>query len=189
MFLLAYLIKNPLSLFRLSVGVVAALAFSGCATMTEGQCLTADWYEQGYRDGRQGFPASRVIDHRDACAVVGVVPDMEEYDVGRDRGLEVYCEPSNAIALGRAGGGYANVCPIRLEERFLFYYRQGLLVHEAQENLDSLSRQSRVLQDSLEKTEDAEEQKRLRGELRDLDGRLERARENLADTERSIRYR
>jgi len=187
MSVLKYLLTHPFS--TPGLGIAFVLILSGCTTLSEGECLTADWYEQGYRDGRQGYPASRVINHRDACATVGVVPDMEEYDIGRDRGLEVYCEPSNAIAQGRAGHSYGNVCPIRLEERFLFYYAQGLRVHEAQEHLDSLSRQSRGLQDRLDKAEDAEEQKRLRGELRDLDKRLERAREELADTERNIPYR
>jgi|SRR5690606_14926623 len=187
MSVLKFLPTHPLWLPGL--GIVLAFTLSSCTTMSEGECLTVDWYEQGYRDGRQGYPASRVINHRDACAAFGVVPDMEEYDLGRDRGLEDYCAPPNAIAQGRAGHGYGNVCPIHLEERFLFFYRQGLRVHEAQEHLDSLTRESRVLQGQLDEAEDAEEQKRLRSELRDLDDRLERAREQLSDSERSLRYR
>jgi len=64
MSVLKYLLTHPFS--APGLGIACVLILSGCTTMSEGECLTADWYEQGYRDGRQGYPASRVINHRDS---------------------------------------------------------------------------------------------------------------------------
>src|SRR3546814_19016483 len=120
-------------MLRLGLGVMAVFALSGCASMSESECLTADWYDQGYKDGRRGYPASRVIDHREACAGVGVMTDLKQYSTGRDKGIAVYCTPANAVAEGRAGRYYADVCPSGLEGKFLFYYRHGLQAHGAQQ--------------------------------------------------------
>lgn len=156
--------------------------------MSEKECLTANWYDQGYRDGSKGWPASRVIDHREACAGVGVAPDMERYRNGHARGVLEYCTPANAVAEGRSGQPYRNVCPARLEGEFLRYYRQGQRAYEAQRRVDRLNQQSSQLEYELDKAKDADSRRRLRKELRTLDNRLQRARDDLADEDRHLPY-
>lgn len=174
---------------KLSIGIATAFILSGCATMSEKECLTANWHDQGYRDGSRGWPASRVMDHSEACAGVGVVPDMGRYRKGHARGVLEYCTPANAVSEGRAGQPYRNVCPARLEGEFLLYYRQGQRAYEAQRRVDRLNQESSQLERELKKAKDADSRHRLRKELRDLDRRLERARDDLADQDRRIPYR
>lgn len=163
-----------------------ALVLSACATMSDKECLTANWYDQGYRDGSRGWPASRVIDHREACADVGVMPDMEHYRNGHAKGVLEYCTPANGVAEGRSGRPYRNVCPARLEREFLFYFSRGWLVYEAQQRVDKLNRQSSQLERELNKAKDADSRRRLRSELRALDRRLQQARDGLAAQDRRI---
>ena len=59
----------------------------GCATIPEEQCAKVDWYELGVQDGRAGYPADRLLQHRDACAGVKVIPDEKRYLQGRPVGL------------------------------------------------------------------------------------------------------
>jgi hypothetical protein len=47
-------------------------AFTGCATLGKEECLNADWFTIGFEDGARGYPASRIGDHREACAKHGV---------------------------------------------------------------------------------------------------------------------
>lgn len=162
---------------------------SACASMTEGECLTANWIDRGYMDGSQGYPASRVVDHRDACAEVGVIPDFTLYRRGYDQGIEQYCTPANALAEGRAGRYYGHVCPARLAARFLAYYRQGRAVYDAQQRVNQLNSQSRQLQRQLDDETGRDARRRLRNELRDLDRRLRQARNELAELDRALPYR
>lgn len=189
MSLLKHTLPSSIQVLRLGLGIMAAFVLSGCATLSEGECLTANWYDQGYKDGRRGYPASRVIDHREACAGVGVTPDLVQYDKGRSKGIAAYCTPSNAVAEGRAGHSYGHVCPARLEGQFLLYYRQGRLAYEAQQRVDRLNSQSRALQYELDSEENADAQHRLRSELRNMDRRLRQARDDLADYDRNLPYR
>lgn len=169
----------------LCMGAVA-LTMGGCASMSEKECLSANWQEQGYRDGRNGHPASRVEDHREACAGVGVVPDTEQYRKGRDQGVLEYCTPENAAREGRAGRSYRNACPAWLEGTFLTYHRLGYQAYQAQQRLDSLNRQMEQTQRNLDQEKKEDKRRELREELRSLDRRLYQARQELRDAERRL---
>ena len=66
------------------ISLVVAVAFlSSCASMSEQECLSANWLDQGFRDGRNGQPLRRFEEHRQACAKVGVRPDQRLYLQGR----------------------------------------------------------------------------------------------------------
>lgn len=181
--------RRPLRVLGLSLGVMALFALSGCATMSEGECLTANWFDRGYKDGLHGYPASRVVDHREACSGVGIAPDITQYRKGYDQGIVQYCTPANAVAEGRAGRSYGHVCPARLEGQFLVYYRQGRIVYDVQQRVDRLNRESRQLQRELDNVKEKDARRRLRNELRDLDRRLSRARDELAEFDRRLPYR
>src|SRR5690625_7945360 len=83
----------PRSLCMAATGLTGLLILpvSACATLSEGECLTADWYEIGQQDGRSGHERSRLHDHRKACAKHAVTPDETAYFAARDDGLRLYC--------------------------------------------------------------------------------------------------
>lgn len=169
-----------------NIGLAVLLA--GCASMSEKECLHADWSAQGYRDGRQGYALSRVEDHREACAKVGIVPDIASYRAGHGQGVLLYCTVQNAVAQGRAGRPYRNACPAALEGDFLAYHQLGMRVYHAQQHLDNLNRQSQQLQRKLDKEKNEAKRRSLRNELRDLDRRLRDARDELSYEERRLTF-
>lgn len=165
-----------------------ALLLGGCASMSEKDCLHANWFDQGYRDGRQGYPLTRVEDHREACGKIGIVPDTMNYRNGHGRGVLEYCTPQNAVVEGRAGRPYRNVCPAALEREFLTNHQLGMRVYQAQQRLESLNRDSQRLQRTLDKEKSESKRRRLRNDLRDLDRRLNDARDELYYEERRLAY-
>ena len=108
------------------------IALSGCATLGKDECLNADWFTIGYEDGAKGYPASRIGNHREACARHGVAPDFKRYEQGLLEGLREYCTPQRGYGLGVSGKSYSYVCPKTLESDFLEAYRQGKIVHGEQ---------------------------------------------------------
>lgn len=165
-----------------------ALVLAGCASMSEKECLHADWSAQGYRDGRQGYALTRIEDHRDACAKVGIVPDIGLYRSGHAQGVIEYCTVQNAVVEGRSGRPYRNACPPDLEADFLAYHQRGMRVYHAQQRLDNLNRQSQQLQRTMDKEKNETKRRGLRNELRELDRRLRDARAELSYEERRLTF-
>lgn len=173
---------------RIASLTVLAVLLSSCASMSEQQCLTANWLDQGFRDGRNGEPLTRIEDHRQACAKVGVTPDQRLYFKGRDQGILLYCTPDNAIQEGRLGRAYRNACPAHLEHSFLLAYEQGKQIYDVEQHIEKLNTESKQLEQALRKEEDRDQYRYLRQELRDIDRQLQRAREDLRYLERRLRY-
>ena len=48
--------------------VILLAALQGCATLSEADCLTADWAVMGEVDGHEGKPLSVLNDYRRQCA-------------------------------------------------------------------------------------------------------------------------
>lgn len=116
---------------RTTMILLAALVLlaSGCATMSEEECLVADWHAIGYEDGAAGLQVAQLGKRREACADYGVRPDATAYRAGRDEGLQLYCTEHRGFRLGRAGGGYNGVCPADREGLFLHGYEAGREVY------------------------------------------------------------
>lgn len=162
------------------------LALSGCASMTPEECRTANWYEQGLRDGTRGQPRSYVEEHREACTKVGVVPDAALWEKGRAKGIRQYCTPHNGLEVGRRGGSYRNACPPELEGDFLDAYRAGKRVYDAEQRLNRLTNDQRNKESELRRAKEDKDRKRLREQLRDLDYRVRDARNDLYYEERRL---
>ena len=111
----------------------------GCATMSEEECLTADWHAIGYEDGAAGQPVATLGKRRQACADHGVQPNTTAYRAGRDEGLELYCTEMKGYRIGRAGGGYGGVCPADLEGLFLRGYEGGRELYLAQRAVNQVA--------------------------------------------------
>jgi len=167
--------------------VLAAALLGGCATMSENECRTADWRDVGYRDGKAGYPRSRMAEHADACKKVGVTVDPQAYDTGRVRGLNQYCTPENGLDQGLHGGSYRNVCPPNFEPGFLRNYRAGREVYDQRNLVDSLDSDRSRLETKLDKADSDDERKRIRNQLHELDYRLRTERDILYIKENAAR--
>jgi Protein of unknown function (DUF2799) len=125
-------------------GLIAAFALSGCASLSENECRTADWESIGYLDGTRGYNSGRIGDHVEACAKVGISPDRKLYEEGRNRGLEEFCTGRNGVRVGEQGSTYSGVCPVDLEPGFLRGYNIGRDLYDLKSHMDRL--QSEVQQ-------------------------------------------
>jgi len=91
---------------------VALLTFlAACASLTEEQCRSGDWSAIGFNDGINGRAADFIANHFEACAELGISPDVRAWQIGREQGLLRYCTPDNAYITGRNGERFNQVCP------------------------------------------------------------------------------
>lgn len=120
---------------------LVALMFSACSTMNKSECLTANWKTIGYGDGTRGYTASRISQHRSACAEHGVAPDLNAYNTGRNQGLNQYCISSTGYNKGASGSRYNGVCAGHNEAAFLDAFNYGAAVYTEVRVLDNLRRE------------------------------------------------
>jgi len=130
--------------------LLAACLLSGCATMSEDECRTADWRMIGYEDGTAGLSASRIGEHRKACAKHNLTPSMQAYREGREEGLYEYCRPQNAFRLGEQGSTYTGVCPFDTEEDFIAAYSAGKEIYDVHSSIRHLMSVLRRKENELE---------------------------------------
>ena len=130
--------------------VLAMLGASGCATMDENECLTVDWRTVGYEDGSAGYSGERIGQHRKACAKHGVIPNLGEYQVGRDAGLREYCVPATGFRIGSQGYNYNGVCPPELDDQFVSAFESGRHLYELRAKVASVVNQLNAKHDALE---------------------------------------
>lgn len=128
-----------LKLFKyiLTFGFIA-LFLSGCSTLNKDECKTADWKTIGYADGARGYKASRIDKHRSACSKYYIRPNLDNYTIGRNEGLQQYCIPAMAYKKGISGYNYNGVCRGYNEKIFLNAFNHGLTVYHAKSKLKSL---------------------------------------------------
>lgn len=156
------------------------IGLAGCATLSEEECRTADWRDIGLRDGRAGHPASRLGEHLEACQKHGIRPVDAQYHAGRNRGLEEYCVLSNAMREGLAGRRYQDVCPAAVHRDFEDLNDAAYAVHDARSKMESLESEMSSRERELAKDKTPEKRRReIRDELRDMDRRLVRLRDDL----------
>lgn len=111
---------------RIGFIIVTLSMLSGCASLSERQCVEGDWFKIGLRDGQRGYRVDRLDTHQRACAKYGISSDDNAYFEGHAEGLLDYCQPENGYSEGLAERDYAYVCPAHLEKEFLREYAKGL---------------------------------------------------------------
>lgn len=161
------------------LAVVAASLVSGCATLSEQECKTADWGRLGHQDGAAGHPQSRLAEHAEACAKVGIRPMADLWRAGWDQGIWLYCTPQVGWREGLAGRGYQGVCRGRNEAAFLQAHQAGSDIHNLQSRISSASQEQERLQRQLRNAPNDEARHRLRERLRRLDRELGQMRQSL----------
>lgn len=180
-------LDTPKTRWRLTLTVttITLLAAGGCATLSKGECLTANWYLLGRNDGSQGYKRARFYEHRMACAQYGVQPDAEAYFAGRRAGLEQYCTPLNGFREGRAGHPYRGVCPVESEAAFLDAYREGRAIHEVAQEIEVVQNTIDTLEAKLNKDDTPNEVRdRIRNKLRAKFAELRRLNRELTRRKR-----
>jgi hypothetical protein len=164
------------SLTILTYTIAAALTM-GCATLSKNECLQADWYEIGCRDGNMGKPRALFQEHVNACSDYNVRANRNEYFRGRADGLKNFCTYDNGFSEGRYGKTYRYVCPPEFEQPFLAGYNDGRKVYRydrkvaaLEKRLDNIEKQIQVKEKLLYSPKTGKEQRALlRIEIRELD--------------------
>jgi len=161
--------------------IFMALALSGvfgsCASMSKSQCLQADWYEIGNRDGSLGKPRTLFQSHYDTCLEYGVHADRQAYYRGRAEGLQSFCTYDNGLAQGKLGKIYRQICPPELEPDFLAGFEKGKRIHVFESKIAALEKRQQSIERQIKAKEqklydsDTSDRKRtqLRNDLRVLD--------------------
>ena len=112
-------------LVRRGLTLAVAIVLTGCAAMSEEECRTANWNEQGVRDAMAGHSRARLEDLREACSKAKVTPNAGHYLDGWNYGIRQFCTPDNGARWGREGNSYNGTCPPELEPQFIGRYRDG----------------------------------------------------------------
>ncbi|RDX38205.1 DUF2799 domain-containing protein [Kangiella sp. HD9-110m-PIT-SAG07] len=159
---------------------------SGCATLSETECISGNWEQIGYQDGKSGRDKDYILNHESSCIEYGVELDRLAYEQGRQDGLQRYCTSSNGYNRGVRGNHPNLSCH---EQQFPQYYDgllQGLEVRfdDIQHELSEAQKEHDILSEVYRRVEDEEEKKRIDNELEDLDhdiSSLERERNDVDD--------
>ena len=62
-------------------------SLSGCASISQEECLLGDWYQIGLSDGQYGR-SNRAADYSKDCSEYQVKMDLKSYNKGRSEGLK-----------------------------------------------------------------------------------------------------
>ncbi len=168
------------------MALVGILLSSCVKLMSEKECSIADWDAIGFEDGAGGYPVDRFNRRRKDCAEYDVVAKLNQYQTGRQRGLEqVYCTKQKGIEEGRKGRTYKHVCPANLEPNFLVGYLQGQKIFDVAEELSAVEDEIEEVEEELEDPNlSVESREILTDRLSDLSreaGRLEIKLETLKE--------
>lgn len=170
--------------------LLALLWLSGCKSMSQNECLTADWESIGYQDGSRGYDAGRISTHSKACSEYGIKADSQQYEEGRVRGLELFCTGSNGLRLGRQGYAYSGVCPLSLEADFSNGYTIGREMHDVDVHMQQLREEIQRVQSELQRKEPPlsdRDRDYLLYRLRDLEREYGRSQSELRQIETRAR--
>lgn len=167
--------------------VVFCVVLSGCATLSEGECKSVDWFNLGSEDANRGHDTGRLSNHMDACEQFGVTPDGAAYAAGHREGLKSFCTTERGLDYGRDGSFYRNTCSADMERDFLRGYEVGKEINDTESELDTLTKRINGYEKDLDDEEDDGKRKELRRKIDNADDDRRRLRRRLDDLERDAR--
>ncbi len=159
------------------------LLLSGCSTLSEKECLSANWSQLGIRDGQRGASSALLELHRKACARYAIIPEDNQYLAGRAQGLTQYCEYQNAFRLGWAGREYTGVCASTVDVTFRRYHAAAFEVYRLKTALNEVERHLAKEEHELMLGKD---HLKHRHEIRILEQRRLRLRDDLMIQQREV---
>lgn len=139
---------------------LAALC-GACASMNQGQCETADWFNQGVDDGVSGHTDSRYESYNKDCAEFGVRVDRKAYLSGWEVGIAEYCTANNGYDEGLSGNNYRNSCPTQLQDGFFAAYQLGQRLFDQRSRIDALRYELEEVNDDLARHGLSDEQRAI----------------------------
>ena len=145
---------NLVHMKRLLALTTVIVTLHGCATLSEEECLYADWYQIGLEDGSLGKDSLTLAKHRKACAKAGITPDRAEYDRGHEQGLLRYCQYSTGLSLGERGSSMPLFCPEKVRTEFELGYQHGVERHQQNIIIGRIRSDIRQLHDAIHDHED-----------------------------------
>jgi len=191
-----------LSILSTALLSAAALGLVGCASISEGECLSGNWSDIGYQDGVKGKARGKLADYTKTCAKYGAQPNREAYLAAFDNGLVKYCTYERGYELGENGSSYNQVCSGDFANGFSRGYDEGRaiyeiyskhkrLISEYEDTLEDLVNvRGRLAGDIGEKDDEgniiplgASERKRLTKKQYRLEGELDDYRQDIRDYE------
>lgn len=182
------------------IATIVTLGLSGCASISEDQCLAGNWAERGYNDGLSGKSRGKLSDYAKACGEYSVLPDSEAYLNAYEEGLVGYCTYERGYSRGERGDSYNRVCSGELALDYRPGFDAGQVVykiHSTHENMiQRFENTVRAIKDVDYRLENPDlnddERLRLRKKLRRLRDRAENLRRDIRSFERRYdlrRYR
>ncbi len=179
--------------------LIAGLALlASCQTMSPEACQTANWRALGEVDGAAGATLSKFEARQNDCAKTGVTADFASYALGRDYGLQTFCQPASGFRAGLSGYSYAGVCTGHMEADFMLGYSDGARAYAARQEMSSAesavasARSERDrLQDKIKAFEETlrkpgatdAEKAEARRRINEVQDDLRRARDRIRDAE------
>ena len=119
-----------LSILNTAILSLATIGFAGCASISEGECVSGNWSDIGYQDGVKGKARGKLADYTKTCAKYGAQPNREAYLTAFESGLIKYCTYEQGLELGENGSDYNQVCSGDLASGFSQGYDEGRVVYE-----------------------------------------------------------
>lgn len=168
-------------------GFLCVIFLTGCATLSREDCVRGDWFGLGVNDGYAGQPASRLSEHAHACSEYGIAVNNPAYFAGREQGLMTYCQLDNAFEVGLNGQPYHYVCPQSIDALFRRYHAAAFAVYEDRSSLESVDNELSGKEKNLGDKKLTDEQRaKVRGEIRELDRKRERLRDDFYFHQREL---
>ncbi|EPJ45735.1 MAG: hypothetical protein OFPI_35960 [Osedax symbiont Rs2] len=131
----------------LSLGSI--LLLSGCASMNQSECISADWSKVGYENALSGKKGSYVAKHTEACAEYAITPQFAEYQRGWNQGINKFCTAQFAWKYASDGRYYHDTCSAESEAVFLPAYKLGKELRLKQREIERLNSDLEKLFDEL----------------------------------------
>ncbi|WP_045855539.1 DUF2799 domain-containing protein [Teredinibacter purpureus] len=123
---------------------------NACASLSEQECLNADWSMIGQEDASIGRSVTTLSNHRKACAKVNIIPNQTQYEQGYQRGLLHYCTYTNGQTLASNGGHFFEACSEPQATDFLAGFEHGQKIHATKQAVATLKREIQTLNSALE---------------------------------------
>ena len=118
------------SILNTAILSLAVIGFAGCASISEGECVSGNWSDIGYQDGVKGKARGKLADYTKTCAKYGAEPNRDAYLMAYESGLVKYCTYQRGYDLGESGSSYNQVCSGNLADGFSQGYDEGRVVYE-----------------------------------------------------------
>lgn len=166
----------------LSLSIACLVLLSGCATLNEKECRSANWYQLGIRDGQRGDVADLLEKHREACKKYAVQPEENQYYSGRTEGLKEYCRYNNAFRLGLDGISYKGTCPNEVDLKFRRYNDAALEISRINSQINDVNGKIAKEERELAKADNHKD----RRELNVLNTKRDRLRNELIVQQREV---